>query len=180
MTRSLSSQILMFRQGDCDKGLELIEQFSPLHKRFARLLGSEDAFNDLQLDFLIILKNIPDAILGKASDGEIVNYLKTSVKNAYILLSKKAKANVPLLYYEDVINKDQLAYNEGSFEVSGYDGLFMEDLRQILSPKEFAIIIKHYFYDFTIAEIAAQQHVTRQTINQVKLSALKKLKAFWG
>ena len=57
-----------------------------------------------------------------------------------------------------------------------YTELLIVDLKSVLSEKEFRVIYYHYFLQYSINEIAEISNVSRQSVNKVKIIALKKLK----
>ncbi|MEG1926915.1 MAG: sigma factor-like helix-turn-helix DNA-binding protein, partial [Ruthenibacterium sp.] len=57
-----------------------------------------------------------------------------------------------------------------------YDTLLMEDLKKVLNEREQSVVCLLYFRALTVAETASQLHISRQAVNNIKLSALCKLR----
>ena len=84
----LLDDILKAQSGNEDVTLLLVNQFNPLLKKYARKLNYEDAYNDLVVEFLNLIKDIDVSNLSIKCDGSIVSYISKSVYNCYIHKSK--------------------------------------------------------------------------------------------
>ncbi len=174
---SLADLIANVQKGDDNSLLILISKFHGLLKKYANKLKSEDAYYDLQIVLIeIIKKNLIQ--LKKKEDPYIINYIEKSIKNAYIYYSKK----------ERKIDKNEYLFSdfetdESSDKISNipstpdqYSNLLIQDIKSIVSDKEFNVIYLNFFYNLTISEIAKQENISRQAVNKKKISGLKKLK----
>lgn len=175
----LAEQINMVQNGNNDELVALIEKFDRLLKKYARLLRYEDALNDLQLDFIVLIKNIRLERLQYCNDGVLVNYIVRAVKNSYISHSKRAGAvDHTEIGFSD-LSEEQMYMVEGQNSVSGTDD-FQELMAHIprgtLTDRETLIIIREFYMGMSSAEISNDLKVSRQSINQTKQKALKKLK----
>ena len=56
-----------------------------------------------------------------------------------------------------------------------YRRLLIYDLKRTLTAKEFSVIYALIFKELSVAEIAEKQGISRQAVNQMKNSAIKKL-----
>lgn len=72
------------QSGNQQAVLDLVNQFSPALKKYARKLETEDAYYDLQADFLDLILNLDCDKLRETSDGAIVQYLSQSIYHSYI------------------------------------------------------------------------------------------------
>lgn len=170
MKNSLLVKIINAQKNHEEDLLGLINDFAPLIKKYATKINSEDAFADLRLEFIEIILGIDTERFSNYEEPQILSYIKTSVYNAYIKLSKK-KCNYenntfPVEDIRDEIEKSH--YDE-------YENVFLEDLKKYLTENEFDVIYKHFFCGLPINDIALIKGVSRQAVNQVKTRAIKKL-----
>ena len=63
------------QHGNQDATMKLIKTFSPTLRKYARALEIEDAYQDLQLDFIEVIQSIRCDELNIRGDGAMVNYL---------------------------------------------------------------------------------------------------------
>lgn len=162
--------------GDEDALLRVLRKFDPLIRRYAYKLHYEDAYTDLTCDLIRVLKRLDLQIMNNAGDGVIVSYIVSCVKRSYLKrLSKKLKKKkeIPFSSFSpgqvDVFEKET-AYSNPNEEI---ESLFAS---KILTKYEKEILELIYMYEYSVNEIAQKNRVSRQTINQAKLNALKKLK----
>nr|WP_308628254.1 sigma factor-like helix-turn-helix DNA-binding protein [uncultured Eisenbergiella sp.] len=157
--------------------MELIEYFQPLLKKYAFMLGYQDAYNDLQLEFIEFLQKMPLTALNSANDGTIVEYIRVTVVNFYRAEVKKLiKKKNEILMSELSESQQSVVYNRNS----GYDDtfLFEYELDKILNAEEKEIIYLIYVLEFTSSDIAKMKYKTRQAINQKKKRALNKIREY--
>lgn len=174
MEKELLNKIIK-AQEDHKTALEiLINDFTPLIKKYAKRMDYEDAFADLRLQFIEIILGIDPKRFAEYEEYQMLSYLNTSVRNAYIKLSKdKCQREEHSFLVENVLDEIDKAH------VDNYDDLFFDDIKKYLSKKEFEIIYRNFYCGVTIADIAKERGITRQAVNQVKTRAIKKLsKAF--
>lgn len=158
-------------QEDHEQGLlEIIKQFTPLLKKYAYFLNYADAFADLRLEFIELLLNMDIAHFRMYNTPQILAYISKSIYYAYIKLSKK---QYRCLSKETLVPdiREQL----DACECDDYQELLLSDLRRFLTDLEYEVIYKHYYLGLTINEIANMKDVSRQTVNQTKNYAIKKL-----
>lgn len=168
--------VLHSEAGDTDSTLYLLEKFSPLLKKYARKLDYEDAFSDIRLYFIELLPRIYRKS-NLSSDAQIISYIETCIKNAYISLSK--------VHYSKVSHEVSLDRNSPSqeaaiqYRAAAYDdtsGILVSQLLSTLTPIEKRVIWENIICGFSISEIAQRMECSRQCVNQTKLRGLKKLK----
>lgn len=170
MKNSLLIKIVNAQKNHEEALLSLVNDFVPLIKKYATKMNSEDAFADLRLEFIEIILGIDTERFANYVEPQILSYIKTSVYNSYIKLSKKKcdyeNNTFPTEDIRDEIEKAH--YDE-------YENIFLEDLKKYLTENEFDVIYKHFFCGVTINDIASIKGVSRQAVNQVKTRAIKKL-----
>jgi RNA polymerase sigma factor (sigma-70 family) len=161
----LYEKVLLAKK-DQDYMLELLEDFSPLIKKYAFLSGSEDGQAELTASFIKMIRDYPKNF-DKTADMYTLSYIKKTVRNEYIALSKK-KSRDPTVYLED----NQM-YEP---QVNDNSELVFYDLISPLSLLQKNIILRKYYYCFSDSEIAHDLHISRQSVNRAKNRALANLK----
>lgn len=155
----------------------LIDKFEKLLRKHARSLRYEDAYDDMLVSFITLIRGFNTDLLDTCNDGAIVQYITVSMKNEFIKLSKRAKQNStvpfssldePFLYRIEV----------NSAKADNYS-LQWDDLRNLLTVKEFEIL-RFLESGYSVEEIAKRFNSSRQAVNQSKNRAFQKLRAKWG
>lgn len=172
----LYDQVRAYQTGNNEIALEFLEIFASLLKKYARLLHTEDALEELQYHLLDVLKTMDLLQLSSQSDGVMVRYVQNIVYNRYIFLSKSYRKNRANISLEDLNPYDAFQYMMHTSSTNDYSLLFFSDVRKILSDREYQVIVLLFRYGFTVAEIAKRIGKSRQAVNQIKNRALKKLK----
>ena len=139
------------------------ERFAGLIKFYARRLKGENALYDLW-DFLFEL-------LAGAKKPLSDRYIAVCLRNEWIRMSK-AESALPIPV-EEIYSSSE--------EVIKID--FMIDFKidfsaalMVLTAKEKEVISLHFFYGFSIREIAKHKKLSTVAVNETKLRALKKLR----
>ena len=96
MKSSLYTCIQDIQNGDREQALALLEKFSPLLKKYAFFLQSEDALQDFQCFLLAFAKNLQLNELTISTDGAIISYINKAIYHHYIALSKGSAISFPL------------------------------------------------------------------------------------
>lgn len=167
----LFNKIYKYQKENDSKILEeLIMQFSPLLKKYASKISFEDSMQDLTVTFIEIMLKLP---LDKVNEDKyILAYISTSIKNKYLSLSSDQYKNSIIDYQP----KDLL---ENIIKDFNYDDISKFELlnsMDSLTNKEKFIINSIFFKDISVIDISKKLNESRQSVNQVKLKALKKLK----
>lgn len=172
---SIYEKIVSAQSGNEPAMLELIEQFSPLLKKYAYLLQTEDALNELTADFIELIKTLKLNSLRSYNDGVFVNYISNAVRYKYISRSKQQSMENQTLYWDDFDELVQRKY-EPRCVLFDDEAEFIQVIPVgVLSESEFNIIVMIYLQGYSAAGIARAKHITRQAVNQIKRRALKKL-----
>lgn len=169
-------KIIDYQKGNADVGLFFIQKFTPLLKHYAYLLNQEDGLDELQYQLLLVLKTKDFSQLRSHSDGAIVVYIKSTIYNQFIALSRKKHSLEKISYTEDLNGYDSALYERCSSSSDTYSALLSYDLQRILSPYENSVIYYHFVLNYNISEIAHHFKKSRQAVNQAKNSALRKLR----
>lgn len=172
---TIYEKVALAQDGNEPAMLSLIQQFSPLLKKYAYLLRTEDSFHELQADFIELIMTLKLASLRSHNDGTLVNYINSVVRNRYILRSKQNQADSQILHWEDFDEAVQRKHEPQCPLLDEAESFFQSIPLGALNKKEQDVIIKVYLYHYSVAEIARLWGTTRQAVNQLKQRALKKL-----
>lgn len=179
MSVDLFKIIQSYQNGDSASAWDLVQKFTPLLKHYAYLACKEDAFEDLQCAFLYLLKNLRLDKLTSHEDGVIINYIKKSVRNTYISISKGKVKEELVDYIDDLPTPAAADFSKRNSQLDSHESLIKTDMRAELTENEYNVLYQLYFEQRSVSEIATHMNKTRQAINQTKKHALKKLKAAW-
>lgn len=83
MKSSLYTCIQDIQNGDREQALALLEKFSPLLKKYAFFLQSEDALPDFQCFLLAFAKNLQLDKLTMSTDGAIISYINKALYRTF-------------------------------------------------------------------------------------------------
>ena len=88
----MSIQDLIRQVAECnnDAAAELLKRFKPLLTKYAIKLQYEDAYSDLSLAFLILIRQIAHNPTLR-EEGAIVSYIQVSIKRTYYKLKKEGR-----------------------------------------------------------------------------------------
>lgn len=153
--------------------VKLIEHFYPLMKKYAMKLEYEDAYEDMVLWFIELIRSDKLALL---QEEVIVSYIHVSVTNYYNKKIGKILERKKEVVFSD-LSERYLYLLEVRTATKDNHSLFEEwNLQEILNESE-CMILKLFLIDgYSCAEIARVSGKSRQAINQQKKRALKKLK----
>lgn len=172
----LSDMIKGAQKADEDDMMGLIHKFDPLFRKYAVKLHYEDAYEDIILYFIELIKFMNLNRLNSQKDEVIISYINTSVINFYkkrVRQLIEAKKEVVL----SDLTQEQAFYVEVQSAKTDKANVFIEfGIRELLSAKEYQIIYLVYIEGYSTAEIARRLHRSRQAVNQLKQRALRKIK----
>lgn len=83
MESSLYTCIQDIQNGDREQALALLEKFSPLLKKYAFFMQSEDALPDFQCFLLAFSKNLQLDKLTMSTDGAIISYINKAIYRTF-------------------------------------------------------------------------------------------------
>lgn len=102
------------------------------------------------------------------------NYVATALKNQYIKVSK----SIQVVEYGEYELDEHRRYKP--YEISDYEiidtNTDIKSAYQFLTNEQKQVISLYFFIGYSIEEIAKIKGVSRQSVNQTKNSALKKMK----
>lgn len=171
----LYDQIALAQNGDEFVMLALIEQFMPLITRYAKLLNTEDAFEEMRLVFIELIMELRLDKLRSHSDGVLVAYITKTIRTKYIAKNKRRELEDNIVSWDDLDESLRKKLEPSDSLFSGEEDFVKAIPLGVLNEREMDIISMIYLYGYTAAEIARTKNITRQAVNQIKLRALKKL-----
>lgn len=113
--------------------LKLIEKFNPIISKYAYLLKYEDAKNDMQYDFMLIILKLNMDIFIKSEDKHLLAYIKKATYHSYIKRSMdadKTKKSIPI---SNLSEEQHLVIDYLSCEKDDYEVLLLSDLKKHLT-----------------------------------------------
>lgn len=174
---SLYTKIDLAQRGQENALVDLLLQFNPLLKKYARKLDTEDSYEDLRCFFIELVYHFDLHRMQNPSDGALVAYIGNCVKHRYIQESQRKNRSIIELT-ESSLSEAQLYTIKEIQSVSNDEiNIFLLDLSHILTELEQKVVYWICVEGYTSASVAIALGVTRQNINQIKQRALKKLKA---
>ena len=158
-----------------EKMLFLIEKFQPLLNSFSNMSNNkEDIKSELTLAFIEIIYNIKLANFRYEINNYILTaYIKKSIYRKYINIQMNE---------QNRLSKEILTDNENvldtCLEEEDFDEIILlsESMKSLLTSKEYYCIEKIVLYNYSASELAKENKLSKQAINQCKLRALNKLK----
>lgn len=168
MENKICEELIKYRNGNDASLQKIINTFKPLINKYSRLLDGEDTKQDLTLYLIRVINKISIENNNFLEDKAIFSYLAKSIRNEYIKLSQKADKK---RINEMELNLDvEIGYEEFESEME------LLDLFNVLTEKEAYVMKLIYVHYLSISEVADFMKVSRQSINQTKNRALKKLR----
>ena len=140
MESSLYSCIQAIQDGDKEQALAFLEKFSPLLKKYAYFLQTEDALQELQCFLLAFVKNLHLNKLTSSTDGAIISYINKTIYHHYIALPKGNRNKIPTVSIEDKSDFDPLQFDSNFGESDTYSNLLLMDLQRALTADECVLL----------------------------------------
>jgi len=161
------------QKGNQQAVLDLVSKFSPAIKKYARKLETEDAYYDLQVEFLNLILHLNCDKLREMGDGAMVQYLSKSIYHAYIKLLRQLIDNkMPSISTDDLT--DSMLYQ--NYCITSLKDFTLDIPPTLLSPLEADAFFQISIWGYSAADIARKKGVSRQSINQAKQRAILKLR----
>lgn len=157
--------------------LALIERFKPLMVKYARKLNYEDAYNDIVLCFITLIKSQNLCKLVSKADNIIVTYINHSIINFYNKKIPKIISRKNEVVMSELTEEQQYFLEVKTAQENEIDIINEYGLTQLLTESEQLLIYQVYVEGHTISELARYQNRTRQAVNQQRIRAVNKIKA---
>lgn len=174
----LSELITKAQEADQKAMMELINRFYPLFKKYAVKLNYEDAYEDIVLYYIELIKSLNLKKIDCPKDEIIISYINVSIINFYNKKVRKLIISKREIVFSDLTG-EQRYHVEALLAKEDYIDIFAElGIKDLLSLNECQIIYLIYIDGYTSAEIARKSRISRQSVNQLKHRALKKIKEY--
>lgn len=172
MDFSIYDTVVQAKNGDPIALNSLILLFKPLFGKYRNYVDGDDTEQELMFFLWQLLYKLPlqnDAL----HDNKIIfSYIAKSLKRQHVQLSKRRSK---IMESEVDLPPDFALSDPHNF----VERLCLTELVRQLSPSEYKLVVWIYDYGYSVKEIAAALHVSRQAVNKMKHRALKKLKEIY-
>lgn len=164
------------QRGDEEAMLELIKRFQPLLRKYAKKLRYDDAYEDCRLFFIELIKSVDLKKLNTLEDPGVISYIKVSVAHFYGKKIRKMKEEEREIAFSELTEEQRYYVEARTAKQDEQDFLAELGVDRLLNANEKGILYLVYAKGYTTAEIARKYHKSRQTVNQLKMRTLKKLR----
>lgn len=175
----LIAQIMQASLGNQQEMLNLIKQFDLLLKKYARKLYYPDAYCDLRLFFIDLIHHLADNKLKYPCDSYIISYINKAVEHSYYKLLLRKHISLDDLPFASLSDEEAYLVESKLSVDDTYDKLLFDELKLILTDKEYRVIKKLFLENWQVIDIAKHYGVSRQSINKTKQRALSKIKRWY-
>ncbi|MCT4606285.1 MAG: RNA polymerase sigma factor [Marinisporobacter sp.] len=158
------------QRGDEEAVANIYLKFKPTIKKLSRNLSYEEAETDLIIAFLETIREIEIDKLHVKSDGVVINYIYTFLKNKSINLFKK---NILQRTQTTQLDLDILV-DDALIDVDS--NIFIANLLISLPVLQREVLKKKFIQDFSYKEIAKLLGISRQAVNRAKNRGLMNLR----
>lgn len=170
MEETLLTHIIHVQKANDREALQkLLDRFRNYIRKYARKLQDDSAEQELMIFLVELIPKIP--VSKMCSDGQAVLYITKSIKYEFLRLLKVEKKKH---LYE--VSLGELVNEYYTTSLSDCERIELRLSLDSLTTFQKEVLIKLYFEDYTIAEIAEKYHVSRRNINQTKNKAIDKLR----
>ncbi|QAA30785.1 sigma-70 family RNA polymerase sigma factor [Clostridium manihotivorum] len=163
----LYSKLVKCKAGSKKDILYIIEKFEPIINKYSKIIGSDDAKQEIILEVIKVLYKIPIHKETFKEDKYIVGYIKKAIIYKYWSLSKEKNKLFSCSYDFD--------FNTISSMNEGYT-IELYDLLNDLTKREQFVIVSKYINELSDNDIANTIHISRQAVNQTKNRSINKLR----
>jgi len=167
--------IVRARNNDNEAMMKLIEKFCPLITGYAKKLNYEDAYEDVRLEFIRIIKLMEPDRMRETHDGAVVSYIRKCMSNFYKKKVQKAIRSKKEIVFSD-LTEEQTYYVDAQLATMNEENIFIEfGMNRLLNAKEEKVLYLIYVKGNSAADIAKEWHKSRQAVNQLKMRAIQKV-----
>lgn len=170
--KDLIKAINMYKRGDNDEILYIIDKFEPLINKYSKKLGYYCSRTDMIISLINIINNLNNNN-NLNEEKYIVGYINISIKHKYIELSKKYSIN----NNELVVDIDKININKEGYNYNNLDNkVLLENILSKLNNYQRMVIEQIFFKNISEIELSNKLGITRQSVNKIKKRALKNMK----
>lgn len=146
----------------------LMEQFSPLIKKYVRLLYKDEK-EDAQAELVAALWEAVCNIAYYDDDGQIVNYITRALRNRFLELYRASRK-----YHDNTSEIEEIELNKIVSYDNAYDDLLtlgdLEKVRDKLNNRKKEIFDLIFYEGRSDKEVASELGISRQYVHRVKRS----------
>lgn len=176
--KNIAEKIRLAKTGNEEAMMEILDICNPIVKKYTRLLNyDEDCKSELVLKVISLVKEeINLDKMENLSDGVMINYFSTALRNQYIAISVGRCR----------IRDNEIAYDQDSFgemlegnpqtETGMEDSILFETMKTTLTEREKLCVQRIVLEGWTAESLAATLGISKQAVNQCKKRALEKLR----
>ena len=151
---------------DKNKFTLLLQRFDPLIKKYTRLLYKDEE-EEMYAEFTAALWEAVCNIQFYNSDGQIVRYLSTAIKNKYFELYKKSrKHNDNIINMEDKELEYKKSLDNSYDEIEIAEGI--NKIKSQLVGKKRQIFELVFLKEYSDAEVASELNISRQYVHRIR------------
>lgn len=168
---------LIVRAGNNDNGamMELLEMFRPLITGYARKLNYEDAYEDVRLEFIRVVRLMGSGRMHETEDGAVISYIKECMSNFYKKRVQKVVRSKKEIVFSE-LTEEQTYYVDAQLTTMDEEDIFLAfGMDHLLNAREEKVLYLIYVKGNSSAEIAKDWHKSRQAVNQLKKRAIQKI-----
>jgi RNA polymerase sigma factor (sigma-70 family) len=156
----------MRTESDINALESIIKKFEPLVKKYAKQLNYDVAESDIKIFLIELVYRLKPQTIQSYSDGELVNYIKKSIKNKTIDLWRKSSSDIEEISIDETTTQIACDY---SFESTS----FVQESLTVLSEKQRIVVIAKFIFGYSDVEIAKVLNISRQAVNKLQLYSLE-------
>lgn len=165
----LYNLVKLYKNGNKNAIIDIIEIYNPVLNKFNRNSYSEDMKNDLILFMITLLDKIAIEKKEFKEDKYIFSYIYKSLKHRYIYENSK-RCHI----YNNETTYDVLL-NDVSYD-NNFSNIVFKDMVKNLTKSEKYVINKKYLFNLSEADIARELAISRQAVHKTHKRALNKLR----
>lgn len=174
----LPEMLLKAQSGSDEATMMIIKKFNPILRKYASLLYRyDDPYEELRCHLIQLIKDTSWNDMKVKHEGAYTNYIVHALYNAYLAKVKKPHLECNLSSFTE---EQEFKILSSISTDDNYDALLREELKELLSKREFEIVYWTCLQGMPSAWLAKRLNVSRQYINQTKKRALNKLGKYWG
>ena len=167
------------QNGKQEQMIALIEKFQPFISKYAWKLNIEDGQSEMTLAFIEIIMAFKLNDLYNTSDGGLVKYMEKALYHAYTKILKLLIVQNQWTTSLEELTPKQLNY-VSNLQSAALHKRVLNIPPKLLTKRETYILRSIYEQEYSSAETARALHVSRQSVNQTKKNAEKKLKNYFA
>lgn len=175
--KELKNIILSAQNSDESSMMELITFFEPVIRKYTKLMNyDEDCRSELIMYFIELIRSLNLTKFRVLNNYTLINYIKQSLYHHYILISSgiRKKRKYENSYDSESITEWLGADYESTDKIN--DMMIDDMMKEHLTDREY-ICVKLIVIDCLSSNEAAKLlGITKQSANEAKLRALRKLK----